>query len=177
MTRPRRASRPLTAERIRRAALHYLGQRSASTEQLRRVLLRRVDRSLRERPGDRDELVGWVEETLRACQRLGYLDDAKYAADKARALRRRGASSRKVRAKLAEKGVDPALVDAALGDAPSELVAALRWLRRRRLGPWRREEADERRALAALGRAGFGYDVARRALAMGRDEAEACLRE
>jgi len=167
----------LTAEGVRKAALRYLGQRSASRAQLRRVLLRRVDRSLAIHGGDRDELVGWVEQTLRWCERLGYLDDARYARDKARSLRRRGASARKVRAKLAEKGIDTPLVDVALAQAPGELVGALRLLRRRRFGPWSRGEEDRRRVLAALGRAGFGYDVARRALEMEREEAERLLSE
>ncbi len=167
----------MTAERLRKVALHYLGQRAASRAQLRRVLLRRVDRSLQEHGGDRDEMVGWVDATLTWCERLGYLDDARYAKDKACSMRRRGASSRKVRAKLAEKGIARELVDAALADAPGELVGALRLLRRRRFGPWRRGEEDTRRVLAALGRAGFAYDVARRAMEMDRAEADRLLSE
>lgn len=167
----------MTAERVRKAALHYLGQRSASRAQLRRVLLRRVDRSLQVHGGDREEMVGWVDATLAYCERLGYLDDARFAKDKARSMRRRGASARKVRAKLAEKGVAAELVDTALADAPSELVGALRLLRRRRFGPWSRGEQDARRVLGALARAGFGYDVARRAMEMDREEAERLLEE
>ena len=50
-------------------------------------------------------MMGWIEETLDWCERLGYLDDAKVARDRARSLRRRGASTRAVRAKLHEKGI------------------------------------------------------------------------
>ena len=175
--RKRRGPRPVSLDRLKQGALRYLGQRDASRAQLRRVLVRRVDRALRVHGGDRDEALGWVDEVLVYCERLGYLEDARYARGKARSMRRRGASERKIRAKLAEKGVAGELVDAPLeaegGDA--ELVAALRLVRRRRFGPFARAEVDRdahRKQLAALGRAGFGYDTARRALEMDREEAE-----
>jgi regulatory protein len=71
---------------------------------------------------------------------------------------------------LQQKGIGRSDIAAALaaleveyGD--SELVAAYNYARRRRLGPYRAQEArDERRErdLAALARAGFGFDTARR---------------
>ena len=175
----RRKPRKLTPERVRKSALHYLNQRAASREQLRRVLRRRADRSRKVHGGDRDEMMEWIEETLDWCERLGYLDDAKVARDRARAMRRRGASTRAVRAKLREKGIASDHVDAALGDDPGEeLRAALRLLRRRKMGPWSRVEVDadrRKRELGVLGRAGFAYDVAKRAREMPLDEAEGLL--
>ena len=58
------------------------------------------------------------------------------------------------------------LVTKALNSGNAEIEAALRYARRRRLGPYRvdREIATENRQrdLASLGRAGFSYDTARR---------------
>jgi regulatory protein len=67
--------------------------------------------------------------------------------------------------------VPAALIDAALteqteGAGDAELRAALRYARRRRLGPFRLEGRAERRDrdLAALGRQGFDYETARRVI-------------
>lgn len=172
--------RKLSPERVRKSALYYLSRRPASREQLRRVLRRRADRSRKEHGGDRDEMMTWIEDALDWCERLGYLDDAKVARDRAKAMRRRGASTRAVRAKLHEKGIAAEHVDAALGDDPGgdELRAALRLLRRRKMGPWSRVEVDaerKKRELGVLGRAGYGYEVAKRAREMPLEEAEGLL--
>ena len=86
-------------------------------------------------------------------------------------MRARGKSSRAIRAELARQGIDGALADRAIeAEGGSELDAARELVRRRRMGGERPDEApEERRArrqkeLARLARAGFGFDVARRAL-------------
>ena len=79
---------------------------------------------------------------------------------------------------LRQKGVAQSDIAAALATieaeyADSELAAACRYARRRRLGPYRLPETrgDRReRDLAALGRAGFGYATARRVIDAGSAE-------
>ncbi|MCA9558512.1 MAG: RecX family transcriptional regulator, partial [Myxococcales bacterium] len=74
--------------------------------------------------------------------------------------------------KMRQRGLPADLIDAALEAADAEvedpdLAAAARYARRRRLGPFRPAEARaERREkdLAALGRAGFSYAIARRVI-------------
>ncbi len=176
----RKKPRKFTAERARKYALYHLGRHAASREQLRRVLRRRADRARKEHGGEREEMFAWIEETLDYCERLGYLDDAKVARDRTKAMRRRGASTRAVRAKLREKGIATEHVDAALGDdqADDDLRAALRLLRRRKMGPWSQVEVDadrRKRELGVLGRAGFAYDVAKRAREMPLEDAEGLI--
>ena len=86
-------------------------------------------------------------------------------------LRRRGLSERMIRLKLKEKGLSDDTIREALAqwaaDAPEDgdLQAAINLARRRRLGPFRPTEnrAERRdRDLAALARAGFDGDTARR---------------
>lgn len=99
----------------------------------------------------------------------GLLDDANYSRMRAESMHRRGTSARMTRAKLASKGVASDDISAAL-DALAEtiqepdLIAAINYARRRRLGPWRRTNRTENRDrdLASLGRQGFGYDLARK---------------
>jgi regulatory protein len=169
-TGQRKGPKPATQERLERAALAYLERFASSAESLRRVLMRRVDRSVRFHGTDRAEGAAWVEALVERYRRTGLVDDRLYAEAATRSLRRRGGSARMVRMKLAAKGVDPDTVDAALqaaaeGDADSELKAAHAYARRRRLGPFgpaagRRER--RLRDLAALARAGFSYDIARK---------------
>lgn len=171
--------REFTSARARKYALHYLSRRAASREQLRRVLRRRADRARKEHGGERDEMFEWIEGALDWCESLGYLNDEKVARDRAKSMRRRGASERAVRAKLREKGIAPEHVDAALmGDPGDELAAALRLLRRRRMGPWAVAETDPletKRELGVLARAGFSYGVSKSAREMSRSDAEGLL--
>jgi len=168
----RRAPKPPSKQRLRDAALHYLGQRGTSTAHLRRVLARRAARALEHHGGDPEEVAGWIEEVLQEMARLGALDDLAFVEQRARALARSGVSTRAIRARLAQKGLASAQIDRGLEQLREELddpdwVAACRFARRRGLGPFRRAEAERRpeRELAAFLRAGFGYELARRVLA------------
>lgn len=163
-----RQARKLTPASLRNAALHHLERFATSTANLRRVLLRKLERAARVHPDtDREAAARWIEDLLADLARQGLLDDRLYAEGRVTALRRRGDSSRSVRGKLRRKGLDENLIETLLdGEGEtSEVRAAAALARRRRLGPWRtpalREEAREK-DLATLARAGFSYDVARR---------------
>lgn len=168
----KRGPRKATATYLRNAAVYYLDRYASSTANLRRLLMAKVDRSARAHDTDRAEGAAAVEALLADFVRDGVLDDARYAKGRALALYRRGASSRAIRGRLAAKGVaaehiGPAI--ATLRDESDEpdLTAALTFARRRRLGPYRppAARADHRaRDLAALGRQGFAYDLARRVI-------------
>lgn len=170
--RGRRMPKPATQERLHRAALHYLERYSSSSENLRRVLQRRTERSARLHGTDRDEANEWIDAIVERLTAAGLLDDRAYAENRAASLQRRGASRRKIAGMLRQKGVDTDAIAAALDslerDIPSpDLDAAIRLARRRRLGPWRTSEAREERRerdLAALARAGFSYALAVRVI-------------
>lgn len=169
----RRGPKPATAAYLENAALHYLERFASSSANLRRVLGRKVARAAAAHGSDPREGEQLVEAIIARYLRAGLLDDRAYAVQKARSLRRRGASRYGIRGKLAVKGVDAGLIAETLTalDAErsgGEIAAACALVRRRRLGPCR--EAAARRTfgqkdLAALARAGFGLDVARRVLA------------
>jgi regulatory protein len=177
----RRGPRRATAQHLEDAALHYLERFASSATHLRRVLMRRVERSARIHGTDRAEGAALVEDLLGRFERSGLLDDRVYAEGRAAALFRRGTAPRAIRAALRAKGVASETIEAALGTlgagADAELTAAAALARRRRLGPYRPAEARAGRRdkdLAALARAGFGYDVARRVIdAEDRAELEA----
>lgn len=162
---------------LERAALHYLERYSASAEMLRRTLARRVDRRARARGEDPGDFAPMVEATVGRAVSAGLVDDARFAAARLATLRRRGTSGRGAAAKLAARGVPRAVVEDAMraegegspeeAGAEVEERAARAYAKRRRLGPHRPPEAraeNRARDLAALARAGFPYDLARRVL-------------
>lgn len=109
----------------------------------------------------------------------GAVDDAAFAAARARRLARAGRSAPAIAAHLAAKGAGAAADEAigsALPDPDAQLAAALIAARKRRIGPFGPPDAPpeaRQKALAALARAGFSRAVAEAALALDADEAEA----
>lgn len=180
----RKLPKKATAKNLENVALWYLQRFAASAESLRRVLMRRVEKSVRAHDTDREEGAALVEEIVVRFCASGLLNDMLYAEGRALSLHRRGVSTRGIRARLAAKGIGAQDIDAALAalrdetDEP-DLAAAIAYARRRRIGPWRtrgdRAELRER-DLAALARLGFDYDIARRVIdALTGDELESEL--
>ncbi|MGG5817745.1 RecX family transcriptional regulator [Falsiroseomonas sp. HW251] len=184
---PGPAGPPPDAARLREAALAHLARFAATEAGLRRVLARRVDRWARAAEAEgQEEVAGRAAAAKAAAAEVakrmvteGAVDDAAFAASRARRLLRTGRSPRAALAHLREKGVDADTAAAALpGDAEAELAAAVAFCRRRRIGPFGTADATPEamlKALGALARAGYGRDVASRALRMDPDEAEARL--
>jgi regulatory protein len=171
--RRRRQAQPATPDRLEAAALRYLERYAASARHLERLLLLKVRRSAEQHGTDAAAGMAFVRALVERLQGAGILDDGRYAEGKAQSLRRKGGSARAIRAALAAKGIAREAVETALSAADeattgddADLAAALRLARRRRIGPWRPKDraAHRLRDLATLGRAGFSYDVARRAI-------------
>ncbi len=167
-----RGPREATAKYLRNSALYYLDRYATSSAHLRRLLLNKVARSARAHGTDAEAGAAAVEALIAEFLGAGVLDDARYAEDRALALFRRGTSARAIRGALLAKGVASELIEPALGRlggeaAEPELAAALAYTLRRRLGPYRSPQARaemREKDLAALGRRGFGYELARRVI-------------
>jgi regulatory protein len=177
-----RKVRSVTAKSLENGAVHYLQRFSASSANLRRVLLRRIERARRAEAKVAPDAEKSIDDIIAKLKRLGLLNDAAFAAGKAASLRRRGGSRRIIGGKLRLAGIDGDGVEAAIEAADAELKplmenddegpdaelrAALRLAQRRRLGPYRaeKERAERRqRDLASLARAGFSLDIARKVI-------------
>jgi len=167
----RRQPLKATPEALERAALRYLERYDSASGHLRRLLRRKVALSARVHGTDPEDGRAAVERVIARLVGLGLLDDARYARARVRSLLARGSAAAMIRARLRDKAVPTELIEAALAEeteenGSSELRAALRYARRRRLGPFRPEDRAERRNrdLAALGRQGFDYETARRVI-------------
>ena len=157
---PRRPRPPLDQAKLDELALRYVGRFATTRSRLQDYLTRK----LRERgwSGSAEPDPAAIAERLAG---LGYVDDAAYALAKSRALGGRGYGARRVRQSLRAAGVEEADQAPAAELAETERVeSALRFARRRRLGPFAnaRAQRDEReRAIAAMIRAGHGFGLAR----------------
>jgi regulatory protein len=155
-----RAIPPLDRKRLDELALRYVGRYATTRAKLRSYL----SRKLRER--------GWSEPQAPDLQalaqkfaELGYVDDAAFAMSKAQGLAARGYGKRRLLDKLRLAGVEEADGEAARDHADAEAIdAALRFAKRRRIGPFGAAPLDPRqreRAIAAMVRAGHSFGLAR----------------
>jgi len=173
-------SNPPNGAKLYEVALNHMARYAATEAGLARVLARRVERWARVAGEDAEpeevaqaarQAKAEIPDILTKLRVLGVLNDAAFAASRAKRLTREGKSRRATLAHLAAKGVKtPALVE----DPERELAAACAYLRRRRAGPF--GSAPDEKILAAMARGGFTQSVARRALALDRDDAETLIK-
>jgi len=172
----KRPARPITAKYLQNAAAFYLERYPSTAEGLRRVLERRVRKAELADAPVMDNVRQAIEAIVAKFVDAGVIDDRAFAQTKARALHRRGASSKLTRQKLRLAGIDGQTLDQAMAGLDEELhtdprqrewKAAIALARRRRLGAYRADkdrQACRARDLAAMARAGFDYDVARKVI-------------
>src|SRR5690348_16367862 len=108
--RTRRGPRRVDAGYLERAALHYLGRYASSSANLKRVLMRKVQRSAAAHGTDPEAGARLVEALVERYVGAGLVDDRAYAAQKAQSLARRGTSRHGIRGRLALKGVGSGLI-------------------------------------------------------------------
>lgn len=152
--------KPLTEESLNERALAYVGRFATTRAKLASYLTRKI----RER-GWAGESDPPVDELVSRFARSGLVDDAAYALSKSRSLAERGYGARRLRLSLRAAGVDDDDSTAARALADEEAVqAALRFARRRRIGPFAAARPDPKgreKALGAMVRAGHRFELAR----------------
>ena len=151
-------SRPLTPAALERSALWHLGRRALTTAELKE----RLQKKAKKHPPHEDS-DAWIEALVARLSSSLLLDDARVARARIESGRARGLSKRRISTKL--KGVDKdvaaaefARVDDDAG-ADAEFAAAVVYATKKKL-----LAKEPQKALAALARQGFSYDVAKRAL-------------
>jgi regulatory protein len=168
---PRKRRYPLRSEdALRELAYRYVARFSCTTDKVRRYLLGKMREAVAAEEARAADIQPWIDAVLAALVRVGALDDRRFAENRALTLHRRGRGTRVIQRDLDRLGAPDEAIDQALetlaADIPDpDLVAAIRLARKRRLGPFAapetRRELRERH-LAALARAGFRFDLARR---------------
>jgi regulatory protein len=161
---------PLDEARLNELALRYVGRFATTRAKFRSYLARKV----RERGwggGAEPDFAGIAERFAS----LGYIDDASFALSKSQSLTARGYGKRRVVEALKIAGIDEDDGSSARNHAEIEAVtAAVRFARRRRIGPFAHagptDPRAKEKALAAMMRAGHGFELSRKILALPPDE-------
>lgn len=169
----RREAPPLNGARLNDLALAYVARFATTARKLERYL----SRKLRER--------GWggegepdVAALVSRMVELGYIDDAAWAGAKSGDLLRRGFGKRRIGQALGEAGVAESIRESVAPGLAAQRRAACDFARRKRLGPYDLQAPGQagdpsrrEKQLAAMIRAGHGFDLARTVLEA-PDEAE-----
>lgn len=180
--KPRRVQKKpkkITPRYLDNVAAYYLARYASSSVNLKRVLMRRAVRSCAHHETPLEEAEEMIDALVERYCQAGFLNDENYALNLARSLRAKGKSARLILRKMYEKGIaeelaqrslkatDDTLLETAETVEDAEDVAAWRFARRRRLGPFRAaaDRSDYReKDLGSLARAGFSYGTARNIL-------------
>ena len=158
--------RKMTQQRLKNIALYYLKRFDSSVANLRLVLQRRVNDYAYHVPDFvKRDAYDWIETILSDFQRVGYLNDFRYAEMKVKSYVLAGKSLRYIQRKLKEKGIDENVTEQLVAEQDFDpFDAAMKLARKRIIGPFnpsitlRKERRNKE--LAILVRAGFDYDVA-----------------
>lgn len=146
----------ITPQRLKNIALYYLDRFDASSEKLRSVLMRRIQKAIISGDEVSSDASEWVNKIVQDMQQLGYINDRRFCENKVRQYLNAGKSNRYIIGKLSEAGIDSSIIYSFLPD--NELEQAKVFACKKRLG------GDYQKDLAKLARAGFSYDVAQKVL-------------
>jgi regulatory protein len=168
-----RIPKKITLKRLENIALHYLSRYESSSENLRKILKRRVYKASKHHETNTNQANEWIEQIIDKMQRLEYINDDRYALNQLRRLWEKGASKRKMQAHLAQKGIPlekitdilQNFMDSLDIDDNFELIAAKKHAKRKKIGIYRQKNQREdyrNKDLAAMARAGFSYEIAKK---------------
>ena len=159
-------SKCLTEKRLLNITLFYLSQREASSEKVRAMLKRRLQRMKQRGEEIPPQANEWIENIIQKVKDLSYLNDNRYAENQIRCMIQQGKSERYMAAKLAGAGIDSDTVHQILQEFESdELSRAIRYAQKKKLGIYNpKSDSDTQKDLAKMARAGFSYDIAHQAL-------------
>jgi regulatory protein len=169
----------ITEDYLSNSGKFYLERFPASVEQFKRVMGRKIQKSCKahpeQEPGTCLALLDKVVDKFRA---IGFLNDEGYSSGLARSLKSRGWPKGRIIMRLKEKGISAELIEKIFEDhnPGDDIFDALVCMKRKRLGPFATREKPFDKELASMGRAGFDYNAANRALKMSKEDVEDMLK-
>ncbi len=166
-----KASKPkkINAKRLENIALYYLQRYESSADNLRQVLMRRVNKAKLAYPDETniDDCKGWIEDIVSKMQKYSYVDDNRYAENLTRALVSKGTSLKMMMLKMKQKGVPSDIIDKCIDNLEEnnqmfQIEAAIKFARKKRFGMFGNLDKREdklQKELATMARNGFPYDL------------------
>ena len=166
--RHKKPRQPLDRQRLERLALHYVGRYATTRARVKSYLARKVKE--RGWEGEASDISA-LAERLSA---LGYIDDGAFATARAASLQRRGYGERRVSQALRAAGIeDEDAAEAREQTRERAVEAAMRFAKRKRIGPFATTPADRetaQKAFAVMARAGHPFEIVRQVLNAAADD-------
>jgi regulatory protein len=159
----------------KRSAVHYLGTYASSIENLRQTMVKRALRKHEGIPNEEAKIL--ANHAIEFCIANKFISDESYAGTKAAAGVRKGHSRNRILKTLEQKGVERETASEALRDV-DDLYNATVFAKRKRVGPWRSKELDNKqkqREFGSFARNMFSNSIASRVINMTIEDAEEIL--
>ncbi|KXG85240.1 recombination regulator RecX [Agrobacterium bohemicum] len=160
---------------VRNSTIYRLERRMMTERQLFDAITRKAKQKFEDITPEQ------IEALAHAAVKFAYdikaLDDVAYAESATRSAIRSGKSRRAIAQKLSIKGVSKDITEQALVDK-DDLYSAVIMARKRRFGPFRRDEPDEKRMqkeISSFARNGYSFEIANRVYKMSLEDAEEVL--
>ena len=166
-----------TIDEIRKYAYCYLEKYSASKQQLKTYLFKKVLKK-KQIIFNRKELFNLIDVVISSLEDQKLLNDKYYSDNKAKSFLRRGYSLNKIRYSLIKKGIDEKYVKSSISKIQSnetdpDFFSAIKICKRRRIGACR-EEGNRyiyyKKDIGILARSGFSYEVSKKVLEISKEE-------
>jgi len=160
---------------VRNSTIYRLERRMMTEKQLFDAIARKAKQKFEEITPEQIEAL--ADAAVKFAYDIKALDDVAFAEITTRSSIRGGRSKRAIAQKLSLKGVSKEIAAQALTDT-DDLYSAVIMARKRRFGPFRREEPDEKRMhkeISAFARNGYSFDIANRVYRMSPEDAEEIL--
>ncbi|CAK7193390.1 Regulatory protein RecX [Commensalibacter sp. Nvir] len=180
---------------LKEYALNYLAKYSSTENHLIRILNNKVKRWVfvvkKEGLSDKEiedylaRVPFLISQIVFSMKSVGAIDDAQFAMNRVRTLTRSGNSIQKIKGKLAQRGVPSSIIEEvtlSFREKDTELWAALVFAKKRRIGPFRRDDTalmaeNSHKAWHVMSRGGFSFEIVKQVMGMDLGEAEEKMNE
>ncbi|NDE91070.1 MAG: regulatory protein RecX [Alphaproteobacteria bacterium] len=169
----------LTKDRLEFLALRYVTRYSATRGMLARVLQRHIDKATyNDKEFATRDALQWKETILNKFEEKNWINDADLAKRFIEHGKQAGLSRQKMQQKLTHKGVGKELIKETFYEVVEDqtldemdLASARIYAKKKSLGLYRKsKDADPKKELAKMCRAGFSFDIAMKALKVKMEE-------
>lgn len=160
---------------VRNSTIYRLERRMMTEKQLFDAIARKSKEKFEDITPEQTQAL--ADAAVKFAYDIKALDDVAFAEMTTRSSIRGGRSKRAIAQKLSVKGISKEIAAHALTDT-DDLYSAVIMARKRRFGPFRREEPDEKRMqkeISAFARNGYSFDIANRVYRMSVEDAEEIL--
>lgn len=170
----------ITQSYLENSGAYYLERFSASISQFKKVMTRKIELSCRDHPEqNREDCMVFLDTVVKKFENLGYLNDNHYGRHLINSLQNKGVSHTRLLMTLRLKGLPEDIIEqiAPDRDGDKDKKSALRWAKKKRLGPFaiRIRDNDMNRGLSSLARAGFDFDTAKWVMSLSQQDANDLL--